>query len=555
MHRALKLLASAAAMLALCAPALAGSANLPNQRDPQGCGTIVLPVGGGDGPSADITSFSPLFSDTAYNQQIGWMLYPDLLWINRFSQIDWSRSLATSVTTTDNQSFLITMRPWNWSDGVPVSAGDVAYGFKLAKALGPIWPGYGGGGLPDIVQSITVLDPMHLRIVTTHKVNPEWFIFNAISGLAPLPKHVWKKYTLDQMYQLQSSPSFYSVVDGEVKVQSIAFGQDLVLVPNPAWQGPKLHFSRLVFSFLQGDGPGIMAVRSGDVDAADVPNNLYSLVQHLPGFHIEILPQSYTQDVINLNFQNPKVAFFRDVRVRQAMIDAINQQQIVNLVEHGNGDAAYGPVPRSMGAFLSPQMRKGIYPVGYDPEKAKALLAQAGWAPGPDGIMRKDGKRLSFTFLLEAGSNSTQEADEMMQQMLRHVGIEMKFQTIDFNQMLQLMATSPTGWEAAGDGETANTYPTGEGSYATGANQNMGGYSDPEMDRLIEASTDQPGLDNLFAYEAYASAQLPVIFTPRTRPVILVSNRLHGMTDFLNPIGMLAADQLYCTAPKGEVQK
>ena len=173
------------------------------------CGTIVLPTGAGQTGSDDLTSFSPLFSDTAYNQEASWLMYPDLLWINRFSRIDWSRSLATAVTTADNTTFTITVRPWHWSDGVKVTAEDVAYAFALIKQLGPTWPGYGGGGLPYIVKSLKVTGPLQLEVTTVHPVNAEWFIYNGISNLSPLPRHVWKNYTVDQQFQLQSTPSFF----------------------------------------------------------------------------------------------------------------------------------------------------------------------------------------------------------------------------------------------------------------------------------------------------------------------------------------------------------
>jgi len=114
----------------------------------------------------------------------------------------------------------------------------------------------------------------------------------------------------------------------------------------------------------------------------------------------------------------------------------------------------------------------------------------------------------------------------------------------------------PTGWEATGVGQGTADYPTGEGQYATGAYQNQGGYSDPKMDALIKASTDQPGIDNLYKYETYLSAQQPVIFgTPRTRPVILVSDRLHGMRDFIDPATFYSPDQLYCSIPDGGAKK
>jgi len=241
------------------------------------------------------------------------------------------------------------------------------------------------------------------------------------------------------------------------------------------------------------------------------------------------------------------------VRVRQAMIDSIDQDAIVKQLEHGAGDAAYGPVPHSFTNFLTPAMKKGIYPVGYDPAKARALLAAAGYQPGPDGIMQKDGKRLSFIYLEETGTDAVTELDEILQADFRSVGIEMKIRIMEFNQLIALLdGGSPTAWEATGVGFAIQNYPSGEWQFATGGYENSGGYSDPVMDKLIADSTDKPGIENLYAYETYVSAQQPVLFTPRERPVVLVSDRLHGYQAFVNPMDAFAPDQLYCTTPSGE---
>ena len=541
-------------LVLLAALLLTAPAALAQQKGD--CGTIVLPTGAGQTGSDDLTSFSPIYADTFYNQEAGWLMYPILLWINRFNAIDWSRSLASAVTTSDNVTFTVTMRPWHWSDGVPLTANDVAYFFGLIKKLGPTWVGYGGGGLPYIVKSFTVLNPMRFQIVTTHPVNATWFIYNAISSLQPLPEHAWRKYTLDQMFQLQSTPGFYNVVDGPLKLQSLAVGLDAVFVPNPRWDGPPMHFSRLVFKFLQGDGAAVQGVESGDTDDAALTTDLYLFYagRHLNGLHIEILPQSMAQNVLYLNFNSPAVAFFRDVRVRQAMEDAIDQPTIVKDLQHGNGDPAYGPVPRDMTQFLSPAMRAGVYPVGYNPAKSRALLAQAGYTPGPDGIMQKNGKQLSFTYLEETGTNSITELDEITEADLRQVGVDMKIRQMEFNQMLALMQNDPRRWEATGVGQSAASYPSGEGQFETGASQNQSGYSDKTMDRLINESVDKPGLQGLFDYETYSSAQQPVIYEPRERSVLLVNNRLHGMADFIDPAGMYAPDQLYCTPEETAAQ-
>jgi peptide/nickel transport system substrate-binding protein len=513
------------------------------------CGTIVMPTGAGQAGADDLTSFSPLYSDTAYNQEASGLLYPSLIWINRFSQIDWSRSLASAVNTADNETFMVTMRPWHWSDGQPVTATDVVFYFDLAKRLGSTWPSYGAGGLPNIIKSMTIVSPSALQIVTTHTVNPTWFIYNALSILTPLPEHAWKNRSPAEMYQRQSSPSFYQPVDGPLMIKSLDVGIDAVFVPNPAWEGPKMHFSRLIFKFQPGDGAGVQGVESGNLDEAELPADLYRAANRFAGTHVVVLSQSIYQDVIDLNFNNPKVAFFHDVRVRQAMEDAIDQTSIINGLEHGAGDPAYGPVLATMKPFLTPAMRQGIYPVGYDPAKSRALLKQAGYRPGADGIMEKDGKRLSFNYLEESGTDAITELDEIVQQDFKAVGIEMNIRIMAFNQLIALMAGSPHGWEATGVGQPVSFYPTGENEFLKGSFQNMGGFDDPEANKLIEQTISSPDIDYLYQYETYMSTNLPAIFIPRQRPVIIARNRLHGLVEFIDPAGNYAPDQLYCTAP------
>ncbi|MDE8346291.1 MAG: ABC transporter substrate-binding protein, partial [Acidocella sp.] len=372
--RLMKHIAAAAFALALLtAPAQAADA-----RD---CGTVVVP------PNSDITSFSPLFADLLANGQAAELMYPALIWLNAQDDIDWSRSLASAITSPDNGlTYDITLRPWTWSDGVPVTSADVLYNFKLIKALGPEYPGYGSGGMPFLIKSITAPDASHVQIVLTHPVNAEWFIYNGISQLQPLPAHDWSRYSLDQIFQLQSTPSFYHVVDGPLKLVSFRPGLTATYVPNPAWPGPKMHFKRFVFDTIESDGAALQQVEAGEIDFTAVPTEFWRNVQHLPGLHLVYLPPQSTWDYIGLNFRNPKVAFLRDVRVRDAIQDAIDQKGLIKLALHGQGYAVYGPITSADGQFMAPQLRAGDYPVGYDPARARALLAQAGFSPGPDGI-------------------------------------------------------------------------------------------------------------------------------------------------------------------------
>jgi peptide/nickel transport system substrate-binding protein len=519
--------------------------------DPLGCGAIVLPPGIGIGPSEDITSLNPLFVDSIYNEQAGWLLYPELVWVNRFHQIDWSRSLASAISSPDGgRTYEVTLRPWHWSDGVPVSSRDAAYALDLIRQLGETWPGFGGGGMPGIIQSLTIVDSRHFKVVLTHRANTEWFIYNGLSQLTPLPAHAWHRYSIDQLEQLQSSPGFFKIVDGPLKISSLTIGQDAVFVPNPDYDGPKMHFNRMVFRFLESDGAGLQAVQSQDLDMTNLPFSLWGAAAHLQGvYKVEMAPQENWY-FISINFDNPAVAFFRDVRVRQAMADAINQRQLSALVYHGQGIEVYGPVPPDPPDFLSPAMKAGHYPVGYDVARARALLMEAGFRPGPDGIMVKDGKRLSFDFLIQSGDTASELVTNLLDAEFRQVGIEIKVHEMEFNQLVARIDGPPAGWESAYIYMNLSPYPSGEGLFRTGAFQNNGQYSDKAMDRLIDASVNAPGLGGLYAYEDYASAQQPVVFVGGQKITVLVRDRIHGVKQFLDPVGQYAPEQLYCTAAK-----
>ncbi len=205
------------------------------------CGTIIIPPGIGAGVGADVTSLNPQLVQSLYNQEAADLMFMQLIWVNRFHTIDYSRSLAASVTTPDaGKTYNISLRPWHWSDGVAVTAADVAYTFNMVKQLGGTWPGYGTGGMPDIIASFTVNDPTHFTIVLKRRVNPEWFILNGLQTLVPVPAHIWGRYTQDEIWQNQSSPAFFQVVDGPLVIKRLVIGQYAEFVPNPAYEGPKM---------------------------------------------------------------------------------------------------------------------------------------------------------------------------------------------------------------------------------------------------------------------------------------------------------------------------
>ncbi len=532
------------ALITLALPALAVGAA------PTACGTVVVPPGVGLGtPPATVDSLNPFLISSTYDGEAAGILYDGLLWINRNHTITWSRSIATSITVNaDNTQFTVTMKPWTWSDGVPVTTKDVKFTFDLIKKLGKTYTAYGEGGIPNMVKSFTVLGPEQFQVTLTHPVNPTWFELTGLSQLVPYPAHIWSKYSVNEMWRQQSNPKFFSVVDGPYKVDQFKIGRYISFVPNPRYQGHKSQIKRFVMAFLSSDGAVIEGLQSGTLDAGNLPFSLWNAGKALKNVRDVKLTPQFGFDYIQLNYKNPAVAFFRDVKVRDAIADALDQKRDIHILLHDTTTPQYGPVPVNPPTFLSPEAKAGDYPIGYDPAKARALLDAAGWKPGPDGIRTKDGKRLEFTYTTQSGNVTAILGAQLEQADLRAIGIAMKIHEVTFSQML-VLSYKPLQWDAMGFGWSLGVYPDDQAQLGSDGIYNQSGYSDKKMDALLKDVETQPGITPLYAYQNYAAAQQPEIFGPNPGAVVLVRNGLMGINKFLSPTGSWSPQYLHWDTP------
>ncbi len=494
------------------------------------CGVVVLPTGLGVETSAEpLFSLHPLLTNNSiYDTEAFYQLYRPLLWIASDLTIDYEDSEARSIDVLDNNTlFRVHLKPWRWSDGAPVTADDVVYDFELIKQLGASYFGWGTDGMPDLFAAVTAIDPLTLEIRTPHPVNPEWFEELGIQTLFALPRHAWGKLDIEEQRARSGDPAFFSVVDGPFKVENYQVGRYLALSPNPQWSGRKPEMKRLVLDFLAGIDP-LEALQSGEIDAATVAFNVKSKVGKLRDFRLLPLPPLSTYNGIIYNFANPASAFLRDLRVRQAIADAVDQKAIIDVIYRGSGEPVYGPVPSGDTTYLSPAAKAGRYAVGYDPEHARALLRAAGYTPGPDGVQQKDGARLEFTDLLSSNAPDRLLLGEFVQADLAKVGIRFNIRQLEFNQILALAYRQPLGWQTNSIGTTYPSYPDLGASFAIGAGQNFGRWADPATNTLLTQLANEPGRAALYAAQDRISEQQPQLFLPQGAYPILVAHGVEG---------------------------
>jgi ABC-type transport system substrate-binding protein len=143
------------------------------------------------------------------------------------------------------------------------------------------------------------------------------------------------------------------------------------------WQQGLPHLDGITFTIMTDDSTAVNALRSGQQDFAfDPPPQDIGNLEESPGFDASVSPQLY-QKIVYLDVAAPP---FDDVRVRRAINLAINREQLLEVAHFGRGEVGWMPLPSAHWAYPEPLVP--TYP--YDPEQARRLLAEAGYADGVD---------------------------------------------------------------------------------------------------------------------------------------------------------------------------
>jgi peptide/nickel transport system substrate-binding protein len=284
------------------------------------------------------------------------------------------------------------------------------------------------------------------------------------------------------------------VLTGAWKVTQWVSGDHITLTRNPAYDwGPSFagkgpaKLQTLKFEIIPDNATQVSALESGEIQALDgVPTpNMKSFAAN-PSFK----SYEYLRPGVGLFLEfNVSKAPFSDVNVRKALQYAIDPKQLVQVALLNQGSVACGPLPPSIPGYWSGMCN---YAPKYDPARAKALLAQAGWKPGPNGILQKNGTPLNFTLYSSATPATWSTSAQLIQQQLKAVGIGMTIQNFEFGTLL---SKAQAGADAAHlMGYTYNTADILDlwfRSTNSGAGLNLSHIKDPHLDALIDAYQNQ----------------------------------------------------------------
>ena len=382
-----------------------------------------------------------------------------------------------------------------WGDGVPVTAKDIVFTWKMAKDPAS---GFANAHPWDRASSIDIVDD---KTVTIHldKVRVDYNQWDYL-----LPAHVegpaFEKAGNYTEYQKQTvfsrTPTTAGLWNGPFMIADYQSGVQVVLAPNPHWAGTKPGFKRVVIKLIENTAALQANLLSGDVDMVAgegvglTIDQVIALRKSNPDKFEYIFKPSLTYEHIDLKIENPIIA---DIRVRRALLIAIDRQTLVDKLFEG-----MQPVADSWVNRLDPNFSTKVSRYPYDPNLARAMLAEAGWRPGSDGICRNQaGDKLTLEINTTAGNRLRELTQAVLQNMWKAACIEVTIRNEPartlFGETLKKRLYTGMLMYAWSSGVGESPRPTlGSDRIPTAAN-NWGGnngiaFNDKEMDRLIDLS-------------------------------------------------------------------
>ena len=380
--------------------------------------------------------------------------------------------LATDVQASeDGLTWTVKIRDdVKFTDGEPLTASDVAFTYNTVKAA-------------SSVNDFTMLDHAEAVDDTTvvfHMATPFsiWPYTMAIVGI--VPEHAYDPATYG------SNP----IGSGRYMLKQWDKGQQVILEANPDYYGEEPQLKQVTILFMEEDA-AFLAVQAGQVDVA-YTSAAYS-DQTVSGYTLA----SYAS-VDNRGFNLPVIegTLTGDVLVRRAINIGIDRQEMIDNVLNGYGTPAYSVCDGL--PWYNEQSE-----VSYDPEGAAALLDQAGWVMGADGVREKNGVKAELNLLYPTSDPVRQALCADFANQLGELGISCTIEGVGWDTAYDRALTEPLiwGWGAHTPMELYNIYhtigATGTARYSPYANATVDAY----MDQALASS------DLEESYELWQKAQ------------------------------------------------
>ncbi len=407
-----------------------------------------------------------------------------------------ANGLAKFEDRSDGRGMAVTIKlkpGMKWGDGVPVTTKDLEFTWKVGRDPASGWSNndpWDRAASLDIIDANTAV--MHLRSVTVSY--NQWNILLPAHIEAPVLEKAANAADYIKQTTFNRAPTTPGLWNGPYRMTQYQSGNQVVFEPNPQWTGTKPGFKHIVLRLIDKTPALLANLESGDIDMVNgegvglTIDQAIALQKKSPDKFTYIFKPALTYEHIDLQINNPILA---DLRTRRALLYGIDRKTLVNKLFEGKQ-----PVADTWVNPLNPMYSADVAKYPYDPARAKALLAEAGWKPGSDGICRNaKGERLSLELSTTAGNQLRELVEQVLQNQWKASCVEITIKNEPprtlFGETIKKRAFTGLimyGWSSAvTEGPRRTLYsgqtPTAENNWA-GANYIA--FNNKRMDTLID---------------------------------------------------------------------
>ena len=425
------------------------------------------------GSIGDASNLIPLLASDSSSHEIAGYVYNGLVKYDK--DLNLVGDLAESWNISKN-GLTITFhlrRDVRWHDGHPFTSHDVLYTYRVT--IDPKTPTAYAEDFKQ-VQKAEALDRFTFRVTYGKPFAPAL----ASWGMNILPAHL-----LEGRDITKSELARHPVGTGPYRFKEWIAGQKIVLEAYPDYFEGEPYIGRYIYRIIPDNSTMYMELKAGGLDMMGLTPVQYKRQTDTPEFRNRFNKYRYpafAYTYLGYNLKNP---LFSDRRVRQAITSAINKDEIIHGVLFGMGQVAKGPYKPGTWAYNG-----RLKDFDYSPERAKQLLAAAGWRQlNGDGVLVKDGRPLTFTILTNQGNDQRLKSAQIIQRRLKKVGIDVKIRVLEWASLLTNFIDKGNfdalimGWTISQDPDLFDVWHSSK----TGPKElNFIGFRNKEVDRLIE---------------------------------------------------------------------
>jgi len=516
------------------------------QRD-----AVVLPAEGdaaqpahGDtlimGSIGDATTLLPILASDASSSDINGLVYSGLVRYDKTLEIEGDLAESWEISD-DNLTLTFHLRKdVRWHDGAPFTSADVLFTYQLY--IDPNTPTAYAERYKQVKEA-SAPDPY------TFVVSYEQPLATALIswGMQVLPKHL-----LEGQDITKSPLGSHPIGTGPYRFQEWLRGEKIVLTANPDYYEGEPYIYRVVYRIIPDPSTMFLELQSGGLDYMGLTPLQYARQTETPAFRRRFNKYRYPASAYTYLGFNLRRPMFQDLRVRHALAHAINKQELIDGVLLGLGQIATGPFKPGTWPY-NPDVAR--YP--FDPAKAKALLAEAGWGDSDkDGILDKDGQPFRFTIVTNQGNDQRSKTGEIIQRRLAEIGIDVQLRVIEWASFLKEFI-NPGNFDATILGWTIPPDPDGYNVWHSSKTKlgelNFVNFQNAEVDEILEKgrrTLNQDERKKLYdRFQEILAEEQPYVFlyVPDALPV--VAARIHGIEPA--PAGIMH-NFIKWYVPKGE---